>query len=61
MSVLGNMDHDGQTQPRVRFAAEAMYCQFFADDAGTNAFSFSDAFGALHVRVPFLVVEESMT
>jgi hypothetical protein len=23
MSVLGSMDHDGQTQPRMRFATEA--------------------------------------
>jgi hypothetical protein len=44
-----------------QFYAIWMYCQFFADDAGTNAFSFSDAFAALHVRVPFLVVEESTT
>jgi hypothetical protein len=44
-----------------QFYAIWMYCQFFADDAGTNAFSWSSAFGALHVRVPFLVVEESTT
>jgi hypothetical protein len=44
-----------------QFYAIWMYCQFFADDAGTNAFSWSDAFAALHVRLPFLVVEESTT
>ena len=42
-----------------QFYAIWMYCQLFADAAGVNAVSFSSAFASLHVRVPFLVVEEA--
>ena len=36
-----------------------IYCQVFADDAGTNLFSFSSSFASLRVRVPFCVIEGS--
>jgi len=42
-----------------QFYAIWIYYQLFADDAGTNALSWSIAFASLHVRVPFLVVEEA--
>ena len=42
-----------------QFYAIWIYCQVFADDAGTLAMSHSSAFASLKVRVPFFVIEES--